>query len=212
MRVSNQNIRKIHGLYVVTPASASLMEEVRAALDGGARVVQYRDKYSDPRTCLEKARQLRQLCRERDAVFIVNDDLDLALKVKADGLHIGKSDGRLETIRERFADGIIGVSCYNELDRAIAAEQQGADYVAFGRFFPSRTKPDAVQAAPELIEHAKKRIGIPIVAIGGINALNATRVIKAGADAVAVIDAIFSARNIQLAARAIAQKFELQEI
>lgn len=201
----------IRGLYVVTPSTGDIIAKTKAALDGGARVVQFRDKSDDKPKRLATALQLRALCQQRNAVFIVNDDIELAMTVNADGVHIGKGDGGIQKARELFADGIIGVSCYNELDRAIDAQRQGADYVAFGRFFPSRTKPEAVQASLDLIERAKAQLQIPVVAIGGINANNAFDVINAGADAVAVIDAIFSSSDVAQAARAIARQFDLEK-
>jgi len=155
-------------------------------------VVQYRDKSDDHTRRAEEADALQQLCRNHDVIFIINDDLELAAQVGADGLHIGQEDDSLNQARQHLGDDtIIGISCYNRFELAQAAEEAGADYIAFGRFFSSNIKPDAVAAHIELLERAREEINLPVVAIGGITAENGAQLVKAGADMLAVISDIF---------------------
>lgn len=188
--------KKIQGVYAITHpdlfAGITAIEAIIQALEAGVRVLQYRDKHANSMQRQQRARQLQQLCQAHQVVFIVNDDWQLALEIGADGVHLGKKDGDLTEVRARAPSNfIIGVSCYNQLSRALMAQQNGADYVAFGRFFPSNTKPDAVACELGLLTQAKARLQIPVVAIGGINAQNARQVIQAGADGIAVIEAVF---------------------
>ncbi|MBI5041748.1 MAG: thiamine phosphate synthase, partial [Gammaproteobacteria bacterium] len=163
----------LHGLYAITdsqltPGSA-LIPAVAAALRGGARVIQYRDKSRDVARRREEAAALVELCRRHTALLIVNDDVELAAAVGASGVHLGRDDLDLHAARARLgATAMIGVSCYNQLTRAQAAADAGADYVAFGRFFPSLTKPDARAATPALLHAARRALALPLVAIGGI--------------------------------------------
>lgn len=195
----------IHGLYAITPDcvdTADLLRRARLALSGGARVLQYRNKAADAALRLTQAVALRELTREFAATFIVNDDAKLAQRVDADGVHLGAADGELEAARALLGKHkIIGVSCYNRASLAQKAVAEGADYVAFGAFFPSATKPDAVKADLELLRQAHAELGAPIVAIGGITAQNGAALAEAGADALAVITALFEARNIEAAAQ-----------
>jgi thiamine-phosphate pyrophosphorylase len=196
---------RISGLYAVTPDladTAELLAKVEAALAGGARVLQYRNKSASAALRLEQARTLLARCRERRVPLIINDDLDLATALDADGLHLGSEDGALAAARSRLGPGkLLGASCYNRLDHALAAARDGADYVAFGSFFPSSVKPGAVPAPLALLREAKQQLALPVVAIGGITLDNATRLIAAGADGVAVISALFGAPDIRAAAR-----------
>jgi thiamine-phosphate pyrophosphorylase len=154
------NPSRLAGLYAIADTryldDARLIDAVAEAIAGGARVIQYRDK---KHTAVERTRQaseLARLCRRQGTCFIVNDDVTLAKETRADGVHLGREDVPLAEARKLLgAQAIIGVSCYNELARAVAAQKQGADYVAFGRFFPSRTKPQAVQAGLDLLREAK---------------------------------------------------------
>lgn len=199
--------KRISGLYAVTPDDNNhdaLITKVEAALLGGAFMVQYRNKLAhiNLRTHLETASALAKLCRQHGATFIINDDADLALDVGADGVHLGKDDGDIASARKLLGkDAIIGISCYNSLERALAAEQQGANYVAFGAMFASSTKPNATRASLELLREAKTQLNIPIVAIGGISLHNAADVVDAGANALAVINALFDEPDIQKAAQ-----------
>ncbi len=202
----------LHGLYAITPTGITEQDQLKqiasAALRGGARIIQYRDKQSPHRRRLENALMLRVLCNEHGALLIINDDAPLALEVQADGVHVGRQDTELETCRNLLGrDAIIGVSCYNQLSLARAAQEQGADYVAFGRFFPSNTKPHAVQADPQLLTAANRELRIPVVAIGGITPENGARLITAGADMLAVIDGIFGQPDIETACRRIQTLF-----
>jgi len=202
----------IAGLYVITPSSPpsidSLHQSAAAAIRGGARVLQYRDKSQDASWRKLAAEGLVALCRAHGVSFIVNDDVALAAAIKADGVHVGQDDAGVAAARAQLGpEAIIGASCYNSLERAAAAVSAGADYVAFGSVFPSSTKPQAVSAPLSLFAAAREFTGRPLVAIGGITAANAGIVRAAGADAVAVIDSVFSAQNIESAAAGIAKQF-----
>lgn len=201
----------IQGLYAITPECAEtalLLAQVRAALEGGARLVQYRNKHGDTALRHEQASELLTLCRSYKAPLIINDNLRLAALTDADGVHLGAEDGSVAEARIILGSGkIIGVSCYDSLERARTAEAQGADYVAFGSFFTSATKPAAVPAALDLLHTAKRQLRIPVVAIGGITPANAPLLIEAGADAVAVISALFDAPDITSTARLFSSLF-----
>lgn len=187
-----------------------MIEHVRQALLGGARIIQYRDKTSPMPQQIDIARQLKALCVDHQAWFIINDSIELALACQADGLHIGKEDAALPKAREQLgSDAIIGVSCYNDLERAKQMQTQGADYVAFGRFFPSQTKPNAPSAELDTLRQAKQHLQIPIVAIGGVKSDNAHQLIQAGADSVAVIQGVFAQANIRQAATDITALFKV---
>ncbi len=201
----------IAGLYAITRETddtQQLLRQVEQAIRGGASVVQYRDKSHDVARQHEQASELVHLCRKNNVLFIVNDHLRLADLVDADGLHIGQADGSLREARIILGyDRLIGVSCYQSLDMARRAQDDGADYVAFGSFYPSATKPLAVRAEPDLLQQAAHVIHRPIVAIGGITPANAERLIMAGADAIAVVGALFDSDDIQDTARQFAELF-----
>lgn len=203
--------RGIKGLYALTPDStdtADLLRRVRLALSGGVQVLQYRNKLADASLRLSQAQALRAVTREYGVTFIVNDDAQLAALVDADGVHLGAADGDIKTARPLLGnDRLIGVSCYNQLPLAQAAVLAGADYVAFGAFYSSTVKPDAAVATLDLLREARAELGVPIVAIGGISAGNGAVLVQAGADALAVISAVFDAADIQLAAQNLAKLF-----
>jgi thiamine-phosphate pyrophosphorylase len=187
-----------------------LFAGVSAALGAGARCVQYRDKSNDPQRRQRQARALLALCQQHQVPLIINDDVALALRIGADGVHLGKNDPSVAVARARLGpQALIGVSCYDQWERAQAATAAGADYLAFGAFFDSDTKPQAIRAAPELLRRAAC-FGLPRVAIGGINADNGATLIRAGADALAVLGAIWTAADPAAAARAIAELFVAQ--
>ena len=197
---------KLAGLYALTPDladTAALAARTGLALSGGASAIQYRNKAASGELRLQQAVALRALCSARGALFIVNDDVELAHAVDADGVHLGRDDASIAAARARLGDAaIIGVSCYDEFERAQAAIAAGADYIAFGSFYRSRVKPAAARPPLPLITEAKARWPhIGVVAIGGITAANAAPLIAAGADAVAVISALYDAPDIALAAR-----------
>jgi thiamine-phosphate pyrophosphorylase len=189
--------------------SIVLLGKVEAALRGGARVVQYRSKSRDKSLRTEQAAGIARLCRTCDVLFLVNDSVELALAVDADGVHLGKQDGDVATARDALGAGkVIGVSCYDDMDRARAACECGANYIAFGSFFPSGTKPLAPRAGTDLLRIAASEISIPVVAIGGITVDNAAGLVAAGADAVAVVSALFDAPDIEAQARRFARLFK----
>ncbi len=196
------------GLYAVTDPDLLpedvLVAAVTAAIAGGAAIVQYRDKNAAPADRLRRAGALAELCRRRGRVFIVNDDPALAAEVEADGVHLGKGDTSVAEARSILGPRrLIGVSCYDRMERAHAAVVEGADYVAFGSVFPSSTKPGAVRAPLSLISAAAAGLPVPVVAIGGITRENAGDVIAAGARAVAVVRDLFGDVDPEGAARAI---------
>jgi thiamine-phosphate pyrophosphorylase len=178
-------------------------------LAGGARLVQYRDKTDERSRRRSEALDLLALCRACSVPLIINDDLALAADLGADGVHLGRDDPRLDEARRRLGpEAIIGVSCYNQLERAAAAARAGASYVAFGRFFPSGTKPLAVQAHPDLLREARRTLGLPLVAIGGITPENGGALIEAGADMLAVVGGVFGQADVRAAALAFSRLFE----
>ena len=202
--------KRIAGLYAITPElddTGALLQMVRAALEGGARVVQYRNKQSGGARRLEHALGLSALCGHFGARLIINDDVALALEVDADGVHLGKTDGDLAVARKKLGAGkLLGASCYNQIDLASSAVAQGADHVAFGSVFVSSTKPGAVRAELALFAEGRA-LGVPMVAIGGITHDNAAAVIAAGADAVAVISDLFSAPDVRVRAQQFSSLF-----
>lgn len=205
--------QRIRGLYAVTPDLADTHElavRVAAAVDGGASAIQYRNKVADESTRRIQAGALARVQAAHGALLIVNDDAGLAAAIGADGVHVGERDASIAAAREIVGpDRIVGVSCYNDFARAQAAVAAGADYVAFGSFFASTVKPDARKAGVELLERSRE-LGVPVVAIGGIDASNAGELARAGADAVAVISAVFALptiEDVEAAARAIARLF-----
>jgi thiamine-phosphate pyrophosphorylase len=202
----------LHGLYAIADTAylseARLLTAAEQALRGGARVIQYRDKSGGATQRRKQAESLRALCTTRGACFIVNDDVELARAVGADGVHVGRDDAGLGEARTALGvRAIIGVSCYNDLARAERAVASGADYIAFGSFFPSRTKPAAVHAEPELLRAARARFSVPLVAIGGITPENGATLIAAGADVLAVISGVFDVVDVESAARRYAALF-----
>lgn len=202
----------LRGLYAVADTSylddTHLFGAVEQAIAGGTRVIQYRDKRNDATARLHQTNGLSRLCRDHGVIFLVNDDVALAKESGADGVHLGRDDMSLEEARTQLsAESIIGVSCYNELERAAMAQKQGANYVAFGSFFPSRTKPQAVRASLELLREARRQLKTPLVAIGGITPENGAALIDAGADMLAVIEGVFGQPDIRAAARQYANLF-----
>ncbi len=201
----------IRGLYVITDGAGdspeALAGKVEAALRGGARVVQYRDKSTDAARRQAEASALGDRCRAAGACFIVNDDPALARAVGADGVHVGRDDAAIAAAREQLgASAIVGASCYADLERARAAAEAGANYLAFGSVYPSATKPDAVRAPLALFAEARTFFDGPLVAIGGINADNIAAVMRAGADAAAVVDAVFGAPDVEGAAASLVSR------
>lgn len=201
------------GLYAITdtgltPDIRQLVKAVEQAILGGARLIQYRDKSTLQEQRWQQAQALRALCSTHDIPLIINDDIKLAAAVNAAGVHLGKNDASLQDARACLGDAaIVGVSCYNRLDLAHKAIRAGADYVAFGSFFPSSTKPAAVQADITLLKEVKQYLAIPIVAIGGITPNNGRALVDAGADFLAVVSGIFANADIRTAAEAYSTLF-----
>jgi thiamine-phosphate pyrophosphorylase len=196
-------MQKISGLYAITPDIADtdlLLKKVEAALQGGINLLQYRNKAANHKLQTQQARAILPLCRQYNVPLIINDSVKICLTLDADGVHLGADDGNLAEVRSRIGkDKFLGASCYNRFELALSAQQQGASYVAFGACFASLTKPNAPVAAIDLFTRAKTELTIPTVAIGGITRQNAPTVLQAGANSIAVIQAIFGAENVQQA-------------
>jgi thiamine-phosphate pyrophosphorylase len=205
------------GLYAITDtallAGGVLVERVEQAIRGGATLIQYRDKQLSPAQRQHQAAALATVCGNYGVPLIINDDVTLAATVGAAGVHLGEHDTGLQAARRELGpDAIIGVSCYNQVDLARQAADCGADYVAFGRFFPSSTKPAAIQATPALLTDARQAIDLPIVAIGGISPENGRELLSAGADLLAVIHGVFGQPDVEAAARRYAALFGSGEV
>jgi len=202
----------LYGLYAITPEyadGARLLADVSAALQGGCRLIQYRDKDVPMTERVVRARALRELTCAHDARLLINDDLALCLLVGADGVHLGKDDGSLALARAVLGpQGLLGASCYDDFTAAAAAARAGADYVAFGAFFPSPTKPHAARATVDLLARAKSELGVATCAIGGITLATAPTLTAAGTDLLAVITDLFGARDIAAQAAAYQRLFE----
>jgi thiamine-phosphate pyrophosphorylase len=195
-------------LYAITDGPrADLLERAAAALRGGASMLQYRDKSSAAARRRAEAAALVAICNTHTALCIINDDVDLAHAVGAHGVHLGDHDTGLLSARHTLGKQvIIGVSCYDDLGRARAAARQGADYLAFGAFYPSPSKPQARRAHPQLL-HEARHLGLPLVAIGGITPDNGAALIAAGADFLAVISGVFAAPDSEASARRYSELF-----
>jgi len=188
--------------------SMSVDKIVAMAIAGGARIIQYRNKQSPLAVRLYEADILSKLCKKLGAMLLINDDVDIAIEVGADGVHLGQDDMHIREARLRLGgDKIIGVTCHNDLQLAQQAEQAGADYVAFGRFFTSSSKPSASPASMDTLQQAAKQLSIPVCAIGGITVDNAPALIKNGAQMLAVINGVFGAWKIAQAAKNYAKLF-----
>ena len=203
---------RLRGLYAITPDCADgarLLADVEAALVGGCRIVQHRDKLSAMPEQLARANALRALTARHGARLLINDDLALCRLVHADGVHLGRDDGNLRLARAILGpDKILGASCYADFATAVAAASAGANYVAFGAVHPSPTKPMAIRAETELFFRAKSAFTADVCAIGGITLENAPPLLAAGADLLAVITDLFSAPDIAARAAQYQQLFE----
>jgi len=209
---SNEHTGKLKGLYAITDEQLineeHFSQTVELVLQGGTRIIQYRDKSNNTQKRFQQASILRSLCEQYQAVFIINDDIELAKSVNAHGVHLGINDISLAEARVSLGDNaIIGISCYNDLTRAIEAEKNGADYVAFGAMFPSLTKPTAVVAGLDILSKAKQQLSIPVCTIGGITDDNIQHVVAQGADMAAVISNLFSADDIKQTAKTLSSYF-----
>jgi len=205
--------KKLKGLYAICDENLISEEDfeqaMTSALQGGCKIIQYRDKSDDREKRLQQATRLQALCTQHNAICIINDDIALAKAINADGIHLGKDDASISQAKKILGENcIIGISCYDDLVLAREAEENHADYVAFGAMFSSPTKPEAKQAGPQLIAEAKKQLHIPVCAIGGITEKNITQVAAQGADMAAVISSLFSSENIKATAGTLAQNFD----
>jgi len=193
------------GLYAITDdallAPQGLPDAVEHAILGGAVAIQYRSKQGNSGARRALALALQSVCRRHGVCLMINDDVELAREIGADGVHLGREDLPLPIAREHLGpQAIIGVSCYNQPERALTAQRQGADYVAFGRFFPSSTKPQALTATPAMLAEVRPSLSVPVVVIGGITPENGASLLQAGADLLAVIHAVFGVDHPRTAA------------
>ena len=189
--------KKISGIYAITPDKALDLKLVEQAIEQHQiNTLQYRHKTTDALIKLNEAKQLQQLCLRHNTLFIINDDINLAEKINADGVHLGKNDASIQYARQQLGGhAIIGMSCYDDINLAKQAQDQGANYVAFGALFPSNTKPNAINCSLDTIAQAKQVLNIPIVGIGGVNFKNQQQAFDAGCDAVAMINALFQSAD-----------------
>lgn len=202
----------LNGLYVITDDKLTPKEtvlfQIEKALIGGATIVQLRDKISSDEEIENLTLKLQELCRKYNALFVLNDRVELAIKLQCDGLHIGRSDHhRVEEIRKEYK-GVLGISCYGDLNLAKSMEEKNVDYVAFGAFFASSTKPNAAVVNKEVIAKAKEELSIPVCVIGGITSDNVKELIEKGTDMVAVISDIWQSENIEEKCKSFKKSFE----
>lgn len=212
MTTRREHADKLKGLYVITDENLISEEDfessLEAALLGGASIIQYRDKSTNQKKRQYQAETLCRLCKQYQATSIINDDIQLAKTVGADGVHLGKDDDAISKAREILGDEtIIGISCYNDIILAKTAENNLADYVAFGAMFSSPTKQNAKVAGTKILSTAKQQLTLPVCAIGGITESNIEQVVQHGADMIAVINHVFAAKNIQQATKKLNRHF-----
>lgn len=203
----------LEGLYAITdsvlmPDDNELLGRIEAALRGGTRIVQYRDKSDDGEKRLRQARALIDLCNQFNVPLLINDDAQLAKASGAAGVHLGQSDGLLSAARDLLGqNAIIGITCHASLDFALEGQKASADYVAYGAFYASKTKPNASPAPLSLLAESKAQIQLPTVAIGGITVDNAAQTLAAGADMLAVVHSLLAAEDVEQQARRFSQLF-----
>lgn len=172
--------------------------------------MQYRNKSAQRPLLRQQAALLAEICRPAGICFIINDDIELALEIGADGVHLGGDDGDPVVARKRLGpDKVLGISCYNDAGRVRAAVSAGADYVALGAMFASPTKPGAVRASLDLLRTVKASCPVPVATIGGITLSSAASLVDAGADMVAVVSDLFDAPDIRVRAKAFQNLFNL---
>lgn len=206
---------KLGGLYVITDTKLiprqRFIDSVEAAVRGGANMVQLREKETPAEEMIQLGREILAVTRRYGALLIINDHPAVAKAVGADGAHVGREDPPVHEARALLGpEAIIGASCYGDVTRAVAAEQEGADYVAFGTPFPSPTKAKRTDLSLSIFQEVKQRVKVPVFAIGGITIDNARQLLEAGADGLAVVSGVFAAADIEAAARALAQLFPAQ--
>jgi thiamine-phosphate pyrophosphorylase len=190
----SNSVEKIRGIYAITPDVSLNLDQVEKVITQHyISILQYRRKTADDDLKLKEATKLRQICLQHHTLFIINDDINLAQKVGADGVHLGKNDNSIGQARQLLKDdAIIGVSCYDDINLAINAQEKGATYVAFGALFTSSTKPDAPHCSLDTITQAQQTLKVPIVGIGGVDFNNQEDALKAGCTTVAMVSALFA--------------------
>jgi thiamine-phosphate pyrophosphorylase len=203
---------KFSGLYVVTPDwddTDKLLSATESALMGGAQLVQYRHKTANATLRIEQAEALLSMCRKYDVPLIINDHVDVCLAIGADGVHVGGTDQSVAMVRDVVGpDKIVGASCYGTFDLALQAQADGASYVAFGGFYPSRVKKYDFVTPIEIVAQAKAALTVPVVVIGGMTQTNAVPLVQAGADMVAAISSVYMADDVAAAANAFVEMIE----
>lgn len=204
---------KIEGIYGILPADIALedmLAKAEAALNGGLRILQLRDKQTPAYRRLSRARALRELTRRYSCTLIINDDAELALAADADGVHVGRGDCQdLQALRRRLGARMLGVSCQGDINFARQALAHGADYVSFGAVYTTQSKAATQVIGPEILQQARRRLpAVCLVAIGGINRANIAAVKQAGADAAAVIADLFGAADVEARARALVEAWK----
>ena len=208
----HKSLRLRNGVYAITPDTGQTTEDLLSlteqVMKGGIKILQYRSKISDENLRVRQAKEIKTLCRDYKVPLIINDDVALAVSIDADGVHLGKSDAPCSVVRTVLeGEKIIGISCYDSVSLAQNAERDGADYVAFGSFYPSKSKPNAPLCSIETLKTASAILNIPIVAIGGIQFENAKKLVDNGADYLAVIDQLFNHPSPTLAANKLSMLF-----
>ncbi len=197
-------------LYFITDSKLTkktILDDVRAAIDAGVKVIQYREKEKTTKEMIQEAQEIKELCKDK-SIFLINDRIDIALAIGADGVHLGNDDMPYEEARKLLKDKIMGITIHNK-EESIQAENMGADYIGVSPIFETKTKPDAGPASGlGLIEDLKNTVGIPMVAIGGINLDNIGSVIQAGATSAAVISAIVTKEDVEAECRKFIEKFK----
>lgn len=209
MRMNRNRLKGIYGITDPDLMGAELLQKSEQAILGGINILQYRNKTATLSQQENEARTLAELCKKHNVLFIINDNVELAVNVNADGVHLGQTDTHIEKARELLGKNkIIGVTCNNKIELASTAQRQGADYIAFGRFFNSNTKPSAPAASLSLLTSARNSITLPIAAIGGITKKSAPALLNEGADMLAVIHGIFGQTDIRQATRQLVELFD----
>ncbi|MEX1196848.1 MAG: thiamine phosphate synthase [Pseudohongiellaceae bacterium] len=207
-------MKPLHGVYAITdpvlmPDDDSLLSAVEQTLLGGAALIQYRNKPAHPAVRERQATALLSLCASFGTPLLINDDVELCLRIGAAGVHLGQQDNSLAEARDRLGpDAIIGISCHARESLALEAQRKGASYVAMGRFFPSQTKPEAPASSLDDLRRIRPRLHVPLVAIGGVNAENGASLVHAGADMLAAIHHLFSTTRIQQRTREMNRLFQ----
>lgn len=204
-------VKNLRGLYFVTPDwddTAHLLAVCEQAIKGGAVLLQYRHKTADAAQRKTQAIALLALCRSYNVPFVINDFVELAIELDADGVHVGGTDASVAQVRAQVGpDKIVGASCYGSMELAHKAAREGASYIAFGGFYPSRVKKYEVSTQASIVAEAKAQIALPVVVIGGMTVENSRPLVALGADMVAAISSVCTKNDAESAAREFAALF-----